>query len=39
MRTTDSCALDDGFLNYLTFVFCVFGDRLVPLGLTILVNI
>jgi hypothetical protein len=39
MRITDDCQMDDGFINYLTFVFCVFGDKLVPLGLTLLVNI
>lgn len=39
MRTTDDCQMDDGFLNYLTFAFCTLGERLVPLALTILVNI
>lgn len=39
MRITDDCQMDDGFINYLTFVFCIFGDKLVPLGLILLVNI
>ncbi|CAF0777860.1 unnamed protein product [Rotaria sp. Silwood1] len=36
MRTTPDCKLDDGFVNYLTFVFCTIGDKLVALGLTLL---
>ncbi|CAF3623708.1 unnamed protein product, partial [Rotaria sordida] len=36
MRTTPDCKLDDGFINYLTFVFCNFDDKLVALGLTLL---
>ncbi len=39
MRTTDDCKMEDGFINYLTFIFCIMGDKLVALGLTILVNI
>ncbi|CAF2033558.1 unnamed protein product [Rotaria magnacalcarata] len=36
MRTTPDCKLDEGFINYLTFVFCTIGDKLVALGLTLL---
>jgi hypothetical protein len=39
MRTTADCKLEDGFINYLTFLFCSIGDKLLPLGLTLLVNI
>jgi hypothetical protein len=39
MRTTDDCKMEDGFLNYLTFLFCIIGDKLVALGLTLLVSI
>jgi hypothetical protein len=39
MRTIDDCKMEDGFINYLTFIFCIMGDKLVALGLTILVNI
>ena len=38
IRTTDDCNLSDGFLNYLIFVFCTLGEKLLGLGLTILVN-
>ncbi|CAF0784595.1 unnamed protein product [Adineta steineri] len=36
MRTTSDCKLEEGFINYLTFLFCTIGDKLLPLGLTIL---
>lgn len=39
MNITDDCKMDDGFINYLTFVFCLDQGKLVPLGLVILVNI
>ena len=39
MRTTDDCKLDSGFINYLTFLFCIMGDKTVILGLILLVSI
>jgi sodium/potassium/calcium exchanger 6 len=36
IRTTDDCQMDDGFINYLIFVFCNIGERYVALGLTLL---
>jgi type III secretory pathway component EscR len=39
MRTIDDCKMDDGFINYLIFLFCDIGDKLLGLGLTLLVNI
>jgi len=39
MRTIDDCKMDDGFINYLIFLFCDIGERLLGLGLTLLVNI
>ena len=39
MNATDDCKLEDGFLNYLTFLFCVIGEKLLGLGLSLLVCI
>jgi hypothetical protein len=39
MRTTADCKMDEGFLNYLTFLFCIIGGKLLALGLTLLVSI
>lgn len=36
MKITDDCKMDDGFINYLTFVFCLDQGKLVPLGLVVL---
>ena len=38
MRTTADCKMEAGFINYLTFLFCIIGSKLLGLGLTILVN-
>jgi len=36
MRNTDDCQLDGGFIDYLTFLFCQLGEKLLAGGLTIL---
>ncbi|CAF3894724.1 unnamed protein product [Rotaria sp. Silwood1] len=38
IRTTADCEMENGFIPYLVFLFCTIGDKLVALGLTLLVN-
>ncbi|KAK3084637.1 hypothetical protein FSP39_016661 [Pinctada imbricata] len=36
VQNTDDCQIDEGFINYNTFVYCDFDSSLVPLALIIL---
>ena len=39
IKNNSDCAIDDGFINYLQFVYCKFPTKLVPLALTFLVSL
>jgi len=38
MNNTKDCAMDGGFINYLTFIFCTIGDHYMGAGLALLVK-
>ena len=39
VKATDDCQIDEGFIDYIIFVYCDFSSKLLPLALIILVII
>ena len=38
VNVTDDCQIDEGFIDYIYFVYCDFKPSLLPLGIVILVR-